>query len=222
MTPNPSGASVANVIPPHYACRMKRSPFAILPLLMLAGAIAACMPSATAGGSDRKKEALSLRVHGETAMEEGERFAVPVVLLDGRRTAVSIMPLLNERDIRSVSPFRSADGSYGVYLHLDQHGANLLTQYSLEHMGRNSMLVVMVNGRHVTDLLVDKPVRDGIFPIPAGLTIVEAARFSNAFPIAGREKSASEKKKKAGFMPADIMLPPKASDLKGASAVPAP
>ena len=220
MTPNPPGASVANVIRPHYASGMKSRILPGLAPVLLAAAVAAWMPSASAGGSDRKKEELSFRVHGETAMEEGEKFAVPVALLDGRRTAVSIMPLLNEHDIRSVSPFHAQDGSYGVYLHLDQHGANLLTQYSLEHMGRNSVLVVMVNGRHVTDLLVDKPVRDGIFAIPGGMTIVEAAKFANAFPIAGRENTKAEKKKRPGFMPSNIMLPPKASDLRGVPPAP--
>lgn len=130
------------------------------------------------------------------------------------------MPLLNEHDIRAVSPFHATDGSYGIYLLLDQHGANLLSQYSLEHMGRGKELVVMLNGRHVTDLVVDKPVRDGIFPIPSGLSIIEAAKIANAYPIAGQEKNKAQKQKKEPFMPSNIMLPPKASDLQGANPAP--
>ena len=179
--------------------------------------IGVCMAAAQAGGSNKKKDVLAVRIHGEGGAEEGGKFTVPVVLVDGRRTALSIMPLLSEHDIRSFYPFQAADGSYGVYLRLDPHGANLLTQYSIERMGRNNVLAVMVNGRQVTDVLVDKPVRDGIFCIPQGLTMIEAARFANAYPVMGQENSKSQKKKNPKFMPTNIMLPPKASDLKGAA-----
>jgi hypothetical protein len=194
---------------------MNRSPFvALLTLALLAIGASALH----AGTSNRKKEVLSVRIHGEGGAEEGEKFTVPVVLLDGRRAPLSIMPLLTEHDIKSVYPFRVSDGSFGVYLRLDPHGANLLTQYSLERTGRNNVLAVMVNGRQVTDVLVDKPVRDGLFCIPQGLTMVEAARFVNAYPVTGQENAKSQKKKTPKFMPSNIMLPPKSSDLSGASA----
>ena len=199
---------------------MNRLPL-LAALLALALALPA-LPPALAGASGKKKELLAVRVHGEGSPEDGEKFAVPVVLLDGRRTTLSIMPLLNEHDIRSVYPFRAPDGTYGVYLRLDGHGANLLTGYSVERMGRNSVLAVMVNGRQVVDVLVDKPVRDGVFCIPSGLTMVEAARFANSFPVAGQENSPSQKKKRQPASPTDIMLPPRASDLRNASAPPAP
>jgi len=48
--------------------------------------------------------------------------------------------------------------------------------------------------------------------------MIEAARFVNAFPVMGQENSKSQKGKNAKFMPTNIMLPPKPSDLKGASA----
>jgi len=197
---------------------MIRFPFTVFLALAF---LAPGMTAAHAGTSNKKKEVLAIRIHGEGGAEEGEKFTVPVVLLDGRRAALSIMPLLSEHDIKSVYPFRAADGSYGVYLRLDPHGANLLTQYSLERMGRNNVLAVMVNGRQVTDVLVDKPVRDGLFCIPQGLSMLEAARFVNAYPVIGQENAKSQKNKNSKFMPSNIMLPPKPSDLKGASA-PAP
>lgn len=176
---------------------------------------------ALAGGSNSKKDAFAIRIHGEGSPEDGEKFSVPIVLLDGRKTALSIMPLLNEHDIKAVYPFRAADGSYGAYLRLDGHGSNLLTQYSLEKSGRNSVLAVMVSGRQVIDVMVDKPIRDGIFCIPSGMTLLESAKMANSFPVMGQENSPAQKKKKQPFSPTDIMLPPKASDLRGASA-PAP
>jgi hypothetical protein len=186
-------------------------------LLLSLAVILAAAPAARAGGSDRKKEVFSVRVHGEAGQEEGEKFCVPVVLLDGRKTSVSIMPLLSEHDVRSVQPFHAADGTYGVYLTLTPHGANLLSEYSIENMGRGKELAVMVGGRHVVDLVVDKQVRDGLFPIPSGLTILEAGRFATTFPITGMEKRASERRKKEPFLPSNIMPLPRASDLRGAA-----
>ena len=85
-------------------------------------------------------------------------------------------------------------------------------------MGRGGVLVVMINGRQVIDLLVDAPVRDGVFVIPYGLTMAEVARLVNAFPIIGQENNPKQKKKKQPFSPTNIMLPPKASDLRNLQA----
>lgn len=168
-----------------------------------------------AAAGNKKQDAFSIRIHGEGNPEDGEKFSVPVVLLDGRKTTLSIMPLLNEHDIKSVHPFKTADGTYGAFLRLDGHGANLLTQYSIEKMGANTTLTIFINGRQVTSVLVDKPVKDGVFWIPSGMTVMEEARLVNAFPLMGQEGSASQKKKKEAFMPKNIMLPPKASDIQG-------
>ncbi|MCE9586812.1 MAG: hypothetical protein K8R57_00665 [Verrucomicrobia bacterium] len=172
-----------------------------------------------AGASDKKKDVFTIRIHGEASPEDGEKFSVPVELVvDHRKTTLSIMPLLSEHDIKSVYPFKAPDNTGGAYLRLDGHGANLLTEYSIERMGRSNILAVMINGRQVTDLIVDKAVRDGIFVIPSGMTMAEEARLVNAFPLMGQENSKNQKKKKQPFAPANIMLPPKASDLSGASA----
>ena len=192
----------------------------IRPLSPLA-ALFFCMVLATsafAGSSNKKKDQLSVRIHGEAASEDGEKFSVPLNLLDGRRTALSIMPLLSEHDIKSVYPFKAADGTGGAYLRLDGHGANLLTQYSVEHMGSGKVLAVMIGGRQVADLIVDSPVKDGIFVIPSGLTMAEEARLVTAFPLMGQENAPAQKRKARPFSPTDIMLPPKASDVGSGSA----
>lgn len=190
----------------------------ILFFLTLLCLLALPAPSAQAGTSNKKKDVFAIRIHGEGSPEDGEKFTVPVTLLDGRKAYLSIMPLLSEHDIKAVYPFRAADGSGGVYLRLDGHGANLLTEFSIERMGRGGVLAVMVNGRQVVDLLVDKPVRDGVFVIPYGLTMAEEAHLVNAYPIIGHENDAKQKKKKQPFSPTNIMLPPKASDVQNASA----
>jgi hypothetical protein len=177
-------------------------------------------PSASAGSSNKKKDTVTIRVHGEAGQEDGEKFSIPYVLLDGRKTTLSVMPLLSEHDVKAVYPFKAPDGTGGAYLKLDGHGANLLTQFSIEKMGRNAVLAVIVNGRQVADLMVDAPVRDGIFVIPSGMTMVEEALLVNGFPLMGQENSAAQKKKKQPFSPTNIMLPPKASDLRRTSAQP--
>jgi hypothetical protein len=194
-----------------------KSPSFLIAAILIAVTMA---PDSRAGGSNKKKDTLAIRIHGEANPEDGEKFSVPVILLDGRKTSLSIMPLLSEHDIRAVYPFKASDGSCGAYLKLDGHGSDLLTQYSVENMGRNKVLVVMVNGRQTADLIVDKPVRDGIFVIPSGLTMVEDARLTTSYPIMGQENNPEQKKKRQPAAPLNIMLPPKASDL-GNAATPA-
>jgi len=186
--------------------------------LAVACMLLAVTPGAFAGASNKKKDAMTVRIHGEASPEDGDKFSVPVDLLDGRKSSLSIMPLLSEHDIKSVYPFKAPDGTGGAYLRLDGHGSNLLTQYSIEKMGRHSVLAVMINGRQVADLMVDAPVRDGIFVIPSGMTMAEEAHLVNAFPIMGQENAADQKKKKQPFSPVNIMLPPKASDIGSGSA----
>lgn len=178
--------------------------------------------SAWAGTSNKKKDAVTIRVHGEASPEDGEKFSIPYILVDGRKTTLSVMPLLSEHDVKSVYPFKAPDGTGGAYLKLDGHGANLLTQFSIEKTGRNAVLAVIVNGRQVADLVVDAPVRDGIFVIPSGMTMTEEALLVNGFPLMGQENSPAQKKKKQPFSPTNIMLPPKASDLRKTSAQPSP
>ena len=175
-------------------------------------------PNTQAGASNKKKDTFAIRIHGEGSAEEGEKFTVPVVLLDGRKAYLSIMPLLSEHDIKAVYPFLAPDGTGGAYLRLDGHGANLLTEFSIERMGRGGVLAVMVNGRQIVDLLVDKPVRDGVFVIPNGLSMSDEAHLVNLYPIIGHENDPKEKKKKKSSSPTNIMLPPKASDLKNSPA----
>jgi hypothetical protein len=190
---------------------MKRTLYFLMLLCLLA------LTTAQAGGSNKKKDVFAIRIHGEGSQEDGEKFTVPVTLLDGRKASLSIMPLLSEHDIKAVYPFLAPDGTGGAYLRLDAHGANLLAEFSIERMGRGEVLAVMVNGRQVIDLLVDKPVRDGVFVIPSGLTMSDEAHLVNLYPIIGHENDPVQKKKKQPFSPTNIMLPPKASDIPNAT-----
>lgn len=130
-----------------------------------------------------KKPVIDLRIHGEGIAAEAPTFAFPATLLNGREVYLSRMPLITQREVRSIYPFPAADGSEGVYLKLDNHGTGLLQQHTMERRGRT--LVVLLNGRQVTNLLVDRPVTDGIVSIPRGLSPEDVALLRTAFPVIG-------------------------------------
>jgi len=130
-----------------------------------------------------KKPVVDLRIHGEGIAAEAPTFAFPVTLLNGEEAYLARMPLITQREVKSIYPFAAADGSEGVYLKLDSHGSGLLQQYTMERQGRR--LVVLLNGRQVINLMVDRPVTDGIVSIPRGLTPEETTLLSTAFPVMG-------------------------------------
>ena len=129
---------------------MKSFPFlALLALLCLGGA---------------KKPEVDLRIHGLSTAAEAPTFAFPSTLMNGQPVFLQRMPLLSQREVKAVYPFPAADGSYGIYLKIDNHGSRLLEQQSLQRRG--STLVVMLNGRQVSNLIIDRPISDGIVSIP--------------------------------------------------------
>lgn len=134
-----------------------------------------------------KKPVLDLRVHAEGSEAEAPTFAIPATLLNGRAAFLQRMPIASQSEVEAVYPFAAADGSQGVYLKLGSHGSRLLQQHTMHQQGK--MLVVMLNGRMVSNLLVDRPVNDGIIAIPRGLTAEDIALLTSAFPVLGQENT---------------------------------
>ncbi len=137
-----------------------------------------------------KKPDFDLRIHGQATAAEAPTFAFPATLLNGVPTYLQRMPLITEREVKSVYPFPAPDGTSGVYLKLNSHGTGLLGQYTMERRGRE--LVVMLNGRQVSNLVVDRPVNDGIVSIPRGLSQEDVDLLALTFPLmgeAGKKKS---------------------------------
>jgi len=145
---------------------------------LIAAAALACVAGA-------KKPTIDLRVHAEGTEAEAPTFAIPATLLNGRPAFLQRMPLATQSEIEAIYPFAAADGSQGVYLKLDQHGSRLLQQHSMSQQGK--MLAVMLNGRMVSNLLVDRPIADGIVAVPRGLTPEDIAVLTSAFPVLGQE-----------------------------------
>ncbi len=152
-----------------------------LTLLLVA---VACV-SLTAGA--KKQNAVSLRVYPEGGTEGGQ-FSKPVELIYPKKTVnMATMPMLNEKDVSAAYAFPdpAGSGTFGAYFQLEPHGAKLLEQQTLSKRG--TYLLVFFNGRHVTDLFIDQPVRDGLFAIPRGLLPMEADLLQYDFPVIGKE-----------------------------------
>lgn len=146
--------------------------------IIVAAAALACAAGA-------KKPVLDLRVHAEGTEAEAPTFAIPATLLNGKPAFLQRMPLVSQNEIEAVYPFAAADGSQGIYLKLGQHGLRLLQQHTMSQQGKT--LVVMLNGRMVSNLLVDRPIDDGIVCIPRGLSQEDVALLTSAFPVIGQE-----------------------------------
>ncbi len=136
-----------------------------------------------AGLAGAKKPEVDLRVHAEGTESEAPTFTFPATLLNGTPTYLRRLPLITQREVREVYPFQVQDGSYGVYLLLDSHGGRLLEQFTMERQGR--LLVVMLNGRQVSNLMVDRPIKDAIVGIPRGLTSDDVDYLASVFPVTG-------------------------------------
>lgn len=159
-------------------------------LAVLAGLTVAA--TAPARAMQRKPDFI-LRVHQETDGEGGgSAFSMPARRASGdqRPTFISRIPLLTERDIEAVYPFKTPDGGNGAALQLRPHGRLALSVGSAEAQGR--CFLIYANGRQLPDVLVDQKVEDGIFVIPSGLTDDEIAKLTSRYPLIGQ---AGKKKK---------------------------
>jgi hypothetical protein len=169
---------------------MKRLFLLLLGAIVLAGGA----DDAFAGAQKKKPKAI-VRFHPQAA-NEGGNFSIPVQNLHtGRPSSMGKIPLVTEEEIVSFSAVRVADGTYGVCFKLDYHGTNLLSQHTMSRRG--TWVFGFLNGRHVIDLYVDRPVKDGEICFPSGITEAELALIEQTFPRTGHEKGRSSGKKPA-------------------------
>ena len=140
--------------------------------------------SALASGSKKRDPTIAIRLHTQQTGFDPTFAAKVRVGNPPREIIVEKIPSLSERDIASFYPYRASDGSYSVVLKLDRHGEATLEALSTEKRG--SLLVVLVNGRPVTSLLIDKIIRDGIIFIPSGLTEANIKAMGASFTVMGQ------------------------------------
>jgi hypothetical protein len=127
------------------------------------------------------------RVHLRANARDGAVFAQPFRSLRGNDVFIEKTPWISERDVRSFYPYRAADGSFGALLQLDDHGRTVLDSISLEHRG--ATLFIFLDGRPLTEMLIDRRVADGRIYLPSGLTQADIKLMAKDWKITGRGKN---------------------------------
>ena len=135
----------------------------------------------------KKEPKATVRFHTEANKADTQQFAVPVELQDPPRTLYfQKIPFISEDDIMAVFPYQAADGTMGCAFKLNAHGTLELDTQSI--MRRGSVIVAYINGRFITDLLMDKHVSDGRLDLPSGLTMEEITSLQKRFRTLGEPK----------------------------------
>lgn len=96
------------------------------------------------------------------------------------------MARLSERDVVAFYPYSAGNGNYGALFQLDEHGRLALDALSIERRG--SLLFVLINGRPVTELQVDRRVSDGQIYIASGLTKSDIELMKKDWRLIGQRK----------------------------------
>lgn len=129
---------------------------------------------------------VSFQVHVAAKAQDSSVFAQPIRSLDGHQVYIEKTAWLSEHDVQAFYPYRAADGSYAALLQLDDHGRTVLETLSIEKRG--SYLYVFVDGRALTELLIDRRVSDGKIYLPSGLTEADIKLMNKDWKLMGRGK----------------------------------
>ena len=104
----------------------------------------------------------------------------------GKDVAIQKLPWITEHDVVAFAPYPAQDGTYGALFQLDEHGRVVLDMLSVERRG--GFLFVLINGRLITELQIDKRVSDGKIYIPSGLTAEDIEVMKKDWRLIGRQK----------------------------------
>ncbi|HEV3243896.1 MAG TPA: hypothetical protein VGZ31_05745 [Chthoniobacterales bacterium] len=127
------------------------------------------------------------RVHTEANSNDTATFSSSVrALFSGKQVAIERMPRLSERDVVAFYPYPVGDGNYGVLFQFDEHDRLALDALSIERRG--SLLFVLINGRPVTELQIDRRVSDGRIYIESGLTKADIELMKKDWRLIGQRK----------------------------------
>src|SRR2546423_4207997 len=138
----------------------------------------------SATGKDRH---VIFRAHAEANPNDTAAFSSSVgALFSGKKVAIERMPRLSERDVVAFYPIPAGDKNYGALFQLDEHGRLALDALSTERRG--SLLFVLINGRPITELQIDRRVSDGQIYIASGLTKADIDLMKKDWRLIGQRK----------------------------------
>jgi hypothetical protein len=127
------------------------------------------------------------RVHVEADAHDTAAFSSSVrALFSGKQVAIERMPRLSERDVVAFFPYPATNGTYGALIQLDEHGRIALDALSVERSG--SLLFVLINGRPVSELFIDRRVSDGRIYVASGLTKADIDLMRKDWRLIGEKK----------------------------------
>jgi len=134
-----------------------------------------------------KERHCTFRVHAEANPNDTAIFSSSIrALFSGKQVAIERMPRLSERDVVAFYPYPAGDGSYGALFQLDDHGQLALDALSIERRG--SLLFVLINGRAITELQIDRRVSDGQIYIASGLTKADIDLMKKDWRLIGQRR----------------------------------
>jgi hypothetical protein len=137
------------------------------------------------------KPPVTVRFFVEANEHDTDRFATPIQLRNPPRTAyIEKIPVIHEQHIRALYPFQAANGTWGCAFQLNESGRINLEVASTQHRGGSIVAFVQTkSGSHqVVDMVIDKPVSDGVITIPYGLSELEIEALAKEFPVVGQKK----------------------------------
>jgi len=138
----------------------------------------------SATGKDRH---CIFRVHAEANPQDTAVFSSSIrALFSGKQVAIERIPRLSERDVVAFYPYSASDGTYGVLFQLDEHGRIAHDALSVERRG--SLLFVLINGRPITELQIDRRVSDGRIYIASGLSNADIDLMKKDWQLIGEKK----------------------------------
>jgi len=127
------------------------------------------------------------RIHTEANLHDTAAFATSVpAQFSGQKVSIERAARINESNVTGFCPYRSADGSFGALVQLDEYGRVGLEALSIERRG--GLLFVFVNGRPITELQIDKRVSDGKIYIASGLTEADIKLMKKDWRLIGQKK----------------------------------
>ena len=134
-----------------------------------------------------KAKHCTVRLHAQANANDGSVFATPVTTpLTGKPIYIEKIPTISEHDVAAFRAYQARDGSFGVLLQLNDHGRLALETLSMEHRG--TTLLALVNGRVVTELMVDRRVSDGQLYLASGLNAADIQMMEKDWPVIGATK----------------------------------
>jgi hypothetical protein len=128
-----------------------------------------------------------LRIHAEANPQDTAVFSTSVrAQLSGKNVAIEKIPRLSERDVAAFYPYSLGKGNYGALFQLDEHGKLALDTLSIERRG--GFVFVLINGRAITELQIDKRVSDGKIYIASGLTAADIELMKKDWRLIGQRR----------------------------------